>query len=293
MRQIITSLDLGSNSIKLVLGEIYEGRLFVLCGVNVKSTGIKNGLITNQDRVASSIKNALKKLESLVGVKVDKVVVNAPSFDSNFIKGEGNITFDEEREITGSDITNVLSKSVYKKVSSSEELVSVFPVDFIVNEDKIVKDPKGIVAKSIGVNSILTTVPKNNIDILYDTLSKLDIKVADLSFGGMADYFEFRDSEMAKKNVAVINIGEDKTEISVIEKDSLVGCETLEMGGKNVDRDIAYIYDITLENARRLKEDFALCHKSKASTSEIVEVINKSEENLKINQYEKESFISI
>ena len=286
MKQIITSLDLGSNSIKLVVGEIFGNRLFVLCGVVVKSQGIKNGIITNPDKAGVAIKSAIKKLESLIGIKVDKVVVSVPSFDAKFIKGEGSLTFEEEKEIVGTDITELLSKSVYKKVSSKEELVSVYPIDFIINGEKIVKDPKGKETKEIAVNSIITTIPKQNADVLYDVLQKLDIKVADLSFGGMADYYEFREKEMINKSVAVINIGEDKTEVSIIEKDSLVGCETLEMGGRNIDRDISYIYDITLENARKLKEEFALCYKSKASTSEIVEVTTKSDETIKINQYE-------
>ena len=286
MKQIITSLDLGSNCIKLVVGEVFRGEMFVLCASQVKSSGIKNGIITNEDKAIGAIKKVIKKAEGILGIKIDKVVINVPSFDANFIKGEGTLTFEEEKEITGSDISSLLSQSVSRRVSSREELVSVFPTLFVVNGDKIVKDPKGKVAKEISVNSIITTVPKGNIDSIYSALSKLDIKVADISFGSVADYYVYRDKLMSDKTVATINIGEDKTEIGIIEKDSLVGCETIDMGGRNIDRDIAYIYDISLEDSRKLKEDFAMCYKSKASTSEVAEVVNKSEEKIKINQYE-------
>lgn len=286
MKQIISSLDLGSNSIKLIIGEMFNGRLFVLSGVQVKSSGIKNGIITNEEKATASIKEALKKLDNILGIKVDKVVLSMPCLGANFIKGEGNISFEEEKEITGKDVTDVLSKSIYKKVSSKQELVSVSPVDFILDNEKVVKDPKGIASKELSVSSIITTIPKKNVDVLYNVLDKMEIKVADISFGILADYYEFRTKDMLDKSVAVINIGEDKTEIGIIEDDLLVGCETLEMGGKNIDRDISYIYDITLEESKRLKEHFALCHKSEASTSEIVEVETKSEESIKINQYE-------
>ena len=286
MRQIISSLDLGSNSIKLVVGEMFEGKLLVLSGVNVKSKGIKNGLITDEEKATEAIKQAVKKIESILGIKINKVVLSVPSFSTQFIKGEGTISFDEEKTIEGSDITDVLQASVYKRVSSNFELVSAAPVDFIVDDEKIVKDPKGLTATKLSVNSILTTIPKKNITSLYNCLDSLGIKIADLAFGELADYYEFKINDMEGKTVGTINIGEDKTEIGVIEDGVLVGCEILEIGGKNIDRDIAYIYDLSLEESRKLKEDFALCHKSNASTSEIVEVTTKSDEKIKINQYE-------
>ena len=41
MKQIITSLDIGSSYIKLIVGEVFKGRLFVLACSTVKSKGIK------------------------------------------------------------------------------------------------------------------------------------------------------------------------------------------------------------------------------------------------------------
>lgn len=43
MRKIYTSVDLGSDSIKVLVGEVYNNRLCVLATSTVKSKGIKKG----------------------------------------------------------------------------------------------------------------------------------------------------------------------------------------------------------------------------------------------------------
>jgi cell division ATPase FtsA len=91
---------------------------------------------------------------------------------------------------------------------------------------------------------------------------------------------------MDKGNTAVINIGDEKTEVSIIKKGILIETENIEIGSKSIDRDICYIYDIPRKRARDLKEKFALASKRNASTSWCEEVINNKKETIKISQYE-------
>jgi len=287
MKQIITSLDLGSSSVKIIVGEIYREELFVLACSEVKSRGIKKGLIVDGDKALISIKEALRRTEEVLGIKIDKLIITTPSYYADFFKGEGYTTITrEEKIVNGNDITKALQASVYNRISPNLELVSVSPAEFIVNDQSIIKDPKGLEAYKLSVNSILGTVPKKNVFTLISVLEALGVKVVDIAFGGQADYYEFRKPEYKDALGAVINIGANKTEISIINEEILVSTEVLEVGGKNIDRDISYIYDLTLEDSRQLKENFALAHKSNASTNEIVECLTKANEHIKINQYE-------
>ena len=96
---------------------------------------------------------------------------------------------------------------------------------------------------------------------------------------------------MDKKNTAVINIGEEKTEVSIFKKGILVDTENIELGGKNIDRDICYIYSISRNRAKDLKEKFALSHKRNASTTWSEDVLTTNDESIKINQYELSEII--
>ena len=47
MRRILSSIDIGTNSIKLVVAEIVRDKVNVLCAISEESRGIKKGLIEN------------------------------------------------------------------------------------------------------------------------------------------------------------------------------------------------------------------------------------------------------
>lgn len=287
MKQIITSLDMGTNSIKVIVGEIHRDELFVLSCTEVKSKGIKKGLIVDPEQTLESIKEAFKRTEDVLGIKIDKVIITTPSYYADFITGEGYTTITrEEKIVIGEDITRTLQASVYNKIGPNLELVNVSPKEFIINDKDIVKDPKGMEAFKLSVISILGVVPKKNVYTLISILENLGIKVLDLAFGGQADYSIFKKPEYQNELGAVVNIGSGKTEVSIIDEGILISTEVLDIGGRNIDRDISYIYDLSIEESKKLKENFATAHKSGASTSEIVECLTKTGEHIKINQYE-------
>ena len=60
----------------------------------------------------------------------------------------------------------------------------------------------------------------------------------------------------------------------------------IKKGSNSIDKDISYIYNISNNQAKRIKETFALAHKEFASTSDIYEITNKPGIKTKINQYE-------
>ena len=173
MKQIIASLDIGSSNIKLIVGEIHRGKLFVLACSKVESKGIKKGIIVNEEEAYSSIKEAFKKAQGILGIKLTRVVLVVPSYFASFVKSEGYTTIDrEDNFVNGDDITKALQASVFNRVSPNLELVSVTPKEFIINETSSVKDPKGMEAHRLSVNSLLGLIPKKNIYLTIDLLEK-------------------------------------------------------------------------------------------------------------------------
>ena len=73
MKHIYTSLDIGSDSIKIAVCELYQNKLNLLAATSVKAKGIKRGLITDVDSAAKCIKEAFNDISDMVGFKIDKV----------------------------------------------------------------------------------------------------------------------------------------------------------------------------------------------------------------------------
>ena len=287
MKEIISSLDIGSGSIKLVVGEVYNNEVHVLCVSEVKSKGVKKGLIVNPEETLISLKEVFRRSEEVLNIKINKVILIVPSYYSEFLVTEGYSTItNSEGIIDTHDIIRTMQACVYNKVPNNQEFIAVTPIEFRIDEDKKVKDPKGMKAEKLYCKAVLSLAPKKNVYTAISLLENIGVSVIDINFGSVCDYFEFKNEEMDKKNTAVINIGEEKTEVSIFKKGILIETETIELGSKNIDRDICYIYDISRRQAKELKEKFALSHKRNASTSWSEDVLTNNNENIKINQYE-------
>lgn len=293
MKEIISSLDIGTSTMKLVVGEVYDEKLNVLAVSEVKSKGVKNGMIVNPEESLISLKELFSRCEDILGIKIKKVILTVPSYYAEFIQVEGSTSVENEDGVVGSkEIVKALQECVGNNVPSNKEFVSITPIEFKVDDsDKKVKDPKGMKGSLLKCRAILSLVPKKNVYTVLSVLDNIGIQVDDINFGSVADYYEFKTDMMDRTNTAVINIGDEKTEVSVFKKGILIETENIEIGSKNVDRDICYMYDISRKTAVKLKERFALGSRRNASTSWCEEVVNNNNETIKINQYELSDII--
>ncbi len=287
MKEIISSLDIGSSTVKLVVGEVYKNEVHVLAVSEVKSKGIKKGIIVSPEDALISLKEVFSRCEEMLNIRIDKVLLTIPSYYAEFSIVDGQTAVQsEDKVISSNDLINVLTACVYNKVPNNKEFVGIMPIEFTLDDNKKVKNPIGQSASKIKCKAVMSIAPKKNIYSAVSVLEALGVGIVDINFGGCADYYEFKNAEMDKKNVAIVNIGDEKTEVSIIKKGILIETESIEVGSKNIDRDICYIYDIPRKRARDLKEKFALASKRNASTSWSEEIINNKKETIKIRQYE-------
>ncbi len=286
MRKIMTSLDLGSSSIKIVVAEITKNNLDVLAFSSVPSKGIKSGLIIEADLVVEQIKKAVKQAEEMLGIPLKKTVVNIPSNYAEFFVSEGSTTItNEEQIVKGMDVVHSLQAAIYNKIMDNREMVSIFPLNYYLNEEEVVKEPLGERANKLLTKVLTVTVPKKNIYSVVGVVEKAGLEVVDVTIGIVGDFYAINQS-LNEKIGAIVNIGSDITNIGIFNKGILTNTEILDMGSGNVDRDIAFAFKIKNEDATYLKENLSLAHKRAAQVTSNENIFNNAAETVNINQYE-------
>ena len=287
MRKIYTGIDIGSDSIKIVVSEMHNHKMNVLASTSVRSNGIKKGIIMNEELVINSLKDALKDIENSIGVKIDKAIATVPANDRNFnvVSGQTPVLA-SDNTINGEDIVSVLHEAAIDKVGANEELVSIVPITFNIDDVGNVVDPRGKRGKYLGVKAVLATVPKSNIYKVMNVLNSCDVEVVDIVFGSIGDYYESKTKQTDKVLGAIINIGYETTNVSIFNKGILIKNDIIELGSKNIDKDISYVYKISVAKARDLKENFAVGSRRYADVNDIVEIETKDGKKVAINQYE-------
>ena len=286
MRKIYTSVDLGSDSIKILVAEIYNKKLNVLAVSNVKSSGIKKGLIVDANEILVSLREAISEIEGKLMITIDKVIASVPSYYSTFEIVTGEVDIDEYGKITGLDVVKVLQKAVKSKLKMDRELVTIIPIYYIVDDKKNIKDPKNLIGKKLGVKAMMATTPSKNVQSIISIFQSLGIDVVDVNLGSIADYNEFKNNTSDTGVSAVINIGHDITTVSLFNKGIIINSEVIQIGGKNIDNDISYVFKLDKKDSSKLKENFAVSHKKFSRVNDVKEAVTTNRDLISITQYD-------
>lgn len=288
MRHIYTSVDIGSDTVKIVVCELFNNKLNLLAASSIKSKGIKKGLITDVYEASESVKLAIKELEEMLGIQIKKVITSVPSYHAEYamIKGKIELNLDEGESITGQDVSNLFSIAMKSKDIGDKEMITILPVDFTLDEKTGIKDPKGMIGKILSTRAIMILTPKKNIYSVVSLLENIGLEVIDVSLNNVGDVNSVRDRYIKDQVGAIINIGHETTTVSLYNKGIIVKSSIIGLGGKNIENDISYIYKLSPEKAIKIKEKFALAHKHYASNKDVYEVEDKTGEIIKINQFE-------
>lgn len=286
MRKIYTSVDLGSDSIKILVAEIYNKKLNVLAVSNVKSSGIKKGLIVDANEILVSLREAISEIEGKLMITIDKVIASVPSYYSTFEIVTGEVDIDEYGKITGLDVVKVLQKAVKSKLKMDRELVTIIPIYYIVDDKKNIKDPKNLIGKKLGVKAMMATTPSKNVQSIISIFQSLGIDVVDVNLGSIADYNEFKNNTSDTGVSAVINIGHDITTVSLFNKGIIINSEVIQIGGKNIDNDISYVFKLDKKDSSKLKENFAVAHKKFSRVNDVKEAVTTNRDLISITQYD-------
>lgn len=287
MRKIMACLDVGSDTVKCVVGEMVRRKLNILAVAESSSRGVKSGIVEEPNYLLEPLKDVIQKCEEIIGLKIRQLIVSVPARNAEFQVVTGSVAITNEGNlIEGQDIIRVVQKAIKGKKSNDLEYISMMPTSFSLDDNRVVKDPKGLTSKILSVRGVMVSAPKKNIYPVLACLERLGVDVLDITLSSIGDYFEFKNKELDKKVGVVINLGDETTTMSVFNKGVLTNTSVSLLGGRNIDNDISFIYKIPIKTAKRLKEEFALAHKNMAQASDVLEVGDKSSNNIKINQFE-------
>ena len=284
MKKIYTAIDIGSDTIKFVVGEYFKNKLNILATYEQKAKGIRKGLIVDPNLAINSIKDGIKEINNNLGIDIKKVIVGVPSYNAKFmfVTSEIEITGDA---ITTDDVNNLIKASVYSKVEQDYELIIVLPLTFLIDGEKETK-VVGKTGNKLEIKGIMISAPKKNVYSVLSVMEGAGLEVVDITVSALGDYYEVRNDNLDKNIGAIINLGHETTNVSVFSRGKLMNTETIQLGGINVDKDLAYMFNINVFDAREIKEKFASSHKRFIALNDVYEVKNTAGEVIKLNQIE-------
>ncbi|MDD2409102.1 MAG: cell division FtsA domain-containing protein [Bacilli bacterium] len=292
MREIISSIDIGTDKIKLVVGEYLNNDFNILCALEETTIGFENYNIINEYDLIKAIKKIIDQAHRKLNFKLKKMIVNIPTYLNDFVISDATLSIkNEDLTVSSQDILKVIKNTAYNKININNELISAIPIYFRVGDNET-KDPFNKKGKNISTKTVLVTATKREVYDIISIIEKCGLEVIDITSTGLVDYYNFRNDYLDSKTGIIVNIGHSKTQVSVFSKGIYINNEVLPVGGANINKDISFIYKVKRKDANILKENLALANIRRANPKEKMTLTNRAGEKLDINQYELTEIVS-
>lgn len=260
MKDIYAVLDIGSATIKLLVGEVVSANINILFSKKITSHGIRKGKIENMPSVVSEIKLLLDEASKSLGATITKVALCIPSFHAHIYQSDGitkvNSPLDQ---ITSDDVVRALKLSKRFELDKDEEVISVIPTMFQLDTKSMKEVPIGAKSASLKAESLIITTKKK---LLYGYISaaeKAGVEVLDITINAYACAKEAFYAVYLQEGAILIDIGYRTSTVAFFEGGYLKYIAQAGVGGYDLTKKIATSWQIPLDKAEVYKVKYGTC----------------------------------
>ncbi|WP_210124112.1 MULTISPECIES: cell division protein FtsA [unclassified Staphylococcus] len=274
------SIDIGSSSVKAIVGEKFHNGINVIGTGQTYTSGIKNGLIDDFDIAKQAVKDTIKKASIASGVDVKEVFLKLPIIGTEVFDESNEIEFYEDTELDGTHIERVLEGIREKNDVPETEIINAFPIKFVVDSDNEVSDPKELIARhSLKVEAGVIAIQKSILINMIKCVESCGVDVLDV-YSDAYNYGSVLSATEKELGACIIDIGEDITQLAFYERGELVDADAIEMAGRDITEDIAKGLNTSYETAEKIKHQYGHAFFDSASDHDVftIDQINSEEE---------------
>ena len=276
---IIAGLDIGVSKVSCVIGQVNKFSEIEVIGYGLSNnSGIKRGQILDYERVGQSIKDAVNSAEQISELSVNSAYVNIKGMNVRIEK----VVMESEVErpndgMTVNDIYNLYTKiQISTRLERDEQIIDILPSAYVVNGRIYKEEPIGAFCKTFQMEVEVVIARGDYIDGVQKALKYAGLKIDGLILETLATSNIILMPEEKQNGVLMLDVGGGHTDISVYKKDKLEFYTTLPVGGDHITNDISLTFDISTDEAEKLKRQYNLALVSMITNNHEVKLTSKA-----------------
>ena len=278
----VASIDIGTEKIALLVAEREDDDHLRIIGHNVcPSKGVRRGSIFSIDSLSREISKLIKKTEESFGIDLALFRVNISDTHLTCIDGKGKVPVNEF--VSTEDLDAVLESAMAISTPTNKEKLHIIKKKFTINETVVVDDPMDMEAQVLESKVHIITVSSSSVRNVENCLKQSELEVDKIVLNSVAKSQALLSQEDKNSGVCLLDIGAGVTSYSVYREEGIVQSGIIAMGGDEVTQSIAYAFDTSLEEAKRLKENYGVAKTLPQSDDKFIDFIqanNKEERQL-------------
>ena len=261
---IIVGIDIGTSKVNVVVGEVNSfNQVEFIATSECKCFGMKKSKITDEEEVIAALSKTISEVEEMANIKIHSAYVTIPgkyiTIVQNSIVKEAK---DKYAGISTKDVTSAIMQVKDIDIPDDKVLIDIVTNEFSLDNGRIIDDPVGSLSSAFTVKGQVILAEKAYIKQLTSIFKRANIEIDGIVPNVLAERQLILDKNELKDNIMILDIGAGNTDIGVFEGDTFIYNNTIPLGGDNITSDIAYVFNISEEEADRLKRQYGLALRS-------------------------------
>ncbi len=256
MNELITSIDLGTSKVCVIIGKIDDYGYVQIVGVGSSHCdGIKKGIVVDIESTTIAISYALEQAENMADVEVGSVYISIPGGYTKLIRNKGIIAVSgEDKEISPADVKRVLNSATIFSIPQDQQIIDIIPVQYIVDGYDEIKEPVGMAGIRLEADVDIILGSTTTVLNLIKSINQAGLEV----LGIVAEPFAVADVILSKDErelgVLLIDIGAGTTDYSLFKNEQLIYNNIIPVAGNHISNDISVGLRISSEESEKLKK---------------------------------------
>ena len=282
---IVTGLDIGTNSIKCLVIQKNQSDCEVLSYAEIPSFGLRKGIVDNVEETAKNVQLILSGVERDCNKKIRSVSVNIGGNHIYVTPSDGIISVSRaDQRISKEDVDRVIQATKAINLPGNYEVLDVIEREFIIDDQSGIKQPLDLSGVRLEAKVLLLCIFSRDFLNLTQAVLGSKVQINDVLPSPLAAAKAVLTPQQKELGVALIDIGAATTSLAVFEEGDLIHLAIFPIGSSNITNDIAIGLKTEVAVAEAIKKQHGTCVFTKKEKEIIkdqshkkIEIFDKSE----------------
>jgi len=285
------TIDIGSDSIKIVLSEIFkeEYKLKIIDVIKIAQDldVYKNGKILNEEKILNSLKEALERLKQKHSLKCKNAVICISAPNSRTImttlkvtrQSKSPISSEEGTEITGKLLENAymsLSNVLYEESLTENNELEMIDMQsvYLRCDDRVVLDIEGEEANEVEICYSVSFADSKFIHQMSLLIKKVGLEIFSFVPASTSILNALKKLKKEKLDGVILNVGASSTEAVVCFGGGIYLNKSIPIGGSDITKELSLKLKRPYLDAEKIKRLYSMGKLNPKDSATVLNIIN-------------------
>ena len=254
VKKNILGIDVGTNSVKAMVGTFDEGRVTVKGIGTAVSQGFVRGVVVDPTELADSVKTAMDSAIRASGKPADAVYLGLSGLDIGSMNSIGSVTPASVKRVTGEDMQRACQAATLAIMPENQRILHIIPAGYWMDGVKTT-NPLDCKAARLDAEAHIVSVPNSAVDELLEALESRRVRPDGLTANCVMG------AEALHRKIGgdclIVDMGAGITDLALYSEGVLRMSASIPLGGEYITGDVMQGLEIGREHAEAIKRYYS------------------------------------